>query len=930
MAIAVDASFPVSASDLTAATTVAVSVTTPAGPRLLVAVVSWLAGTNVGTPTLSGGGLTWTLRRSGAYSNANGQVTQVWTAWATGALSGVTITATRGTGTDQSGKFLAVWSLSGAQETLGAVGGRTGHGYDVSTLADATVVATAAGSWILGGFHHGATDALTARGDTTWDASYVVAGALAFYAGRLTSPTSGAGSVTLGSTTSATNVLTAAVEVLEASGEVALVGTAAGQAAATGTVDAAAVSGSSAGTGAASGALGAAVALGGTSAGHAAAQGSMGAPSIRSGFPVLVSSASLAGGGTITTAAFAANAGDVLVAIASARTVPRLTGSSLVWIPRGLCRCRTADENQTRLFTAVVPAGGVSGETVALTLPTSHDWGGSVPTGAAQVQVFAFDGAAGTGAVAWAGNAEPYTAAHAAQLTVHTHRAGSLVLVGGAVWGSSWAAGSGSTLVGSVTNGMGVVSRLAVADDADLVAGTNASTNTWTLVGIEVLPAGVTPPSKRLIALGDSGSESTESPRPSPVILADSLGPEWELYGAGIWFDTSPRVLARWTSEHYDDLAYAAAWVKSGYNDFSGSGAVDRTSLASIWAAVAASGALVVAHEIIPDAAVGAPPQLDADADWIRANAPGPVPDFGPFLTEDHTTYQAQYIASDGQHYSLLGCQVEAGWVEAIILADELAGASAGAGGASGALGVGVALGGTSAGQAGASAAPRVAAGLSGAAAGQAAAAGAPAGAVPLAGTAAGQAAVQAGAPQVAAAIGGAAAGAGDADASPAVAVPVGGAAAGQGDASGTPVVLGDSDLVGDVAGQGAATGALSVSAPVAGAAPGQAAALGALGVAVPLSGAAAGQAGALGTPTDLGPAGTDVAGTSAGAGGAAGTLSVSVPLAGASAGVGGAAEGSVAAPTNLVTLIARGRRLGPLVSSPRPLTLVARPRRLT
>jgi hypothetical protein len=122
------------------------TVTTPAfstaGPgELLVAFVATDGPSSGGqTVTVSGAGLSWTLGRR---TNTQLGTSEVWTAYASGQLSGATVTSTLGqAGYDQSLTVLAVQGASGIGATAGASAG--------SGAPTVTVTTTAAGSWVFG------------------------------------------------------------------------------------------------------------------------------------------------------------------------------------------------------------------------------------------------------------------------------------------------------------------------------------------------------------------------------------------------------------------------------------------------------------------------------------------------------------------------------------------------------------------------------------------------------------------------------------------------------------------------------------------------------------------------------------------------------------------------------------------------------------
>lgn len=90
---------------------------------------------------VSGGGLTWTLRRR---TNTQAGTAEIWPALAPSTLTGTTITATRSGGARQG--MMTVAALTGADTfALGAVGG--GNAF---TGAPTALTTTRAGSWVWG------------------------------------------------------------------------------------------------------------------------------------------------------------------------------------------------------------------------------------------------------------------------------------------------------------------------------------------------------------------------------------------------------------------------------------------------------------------------------------------------------------------------------------------------------------------------------------------------------------------------------------------------------------------------------------------------------------------------------------------------------------------------------------------------------------
>jgi hypothetical protein len=126
----------------TSASTVAVGgLTTTGTNELLLAFVSSDGSSAAQIGSVSGGGLTWTLRQR---SNGQPGTAEVWQAVAPTPLSNVTVTATQKSGSWQSS--LSVAGFLGADTTTGAVLAASG----ASGAPSATLTTTRAGSWVWG------------------------------------------------------------------------------------------------------------------------------------------------------------------------------------------------------------------------------------------------------------------------------------------------------------------------------------------------------------------------------------------------------------------------------------------------------------------------------------------------------------------------------------------------------------------------------------------------------------------------------------------------------------------------------------------------------------------------------------------------------------------------------------------------------------
>jgi hypothetical protein len=379
---------------------------------------------------------------------------------------------------------------------------------------------------------------------------------------------------------------------------------------------------------------------------------------IRSGFPVVVSQDTRSVPYTITTASFNANAGDTLVAFGTAYTLPVLTGSSLRWVPRALARAQNDQARQVAVYTAVVPAGGVTGETISLTVPTVQEWDTSPITSttasASQIQVFAFDNSAGVGSVKWRGDV---VAGDTPALTMKANATGSMFLVGGGIWDIAWTPDANTTLVGSAFNGhLGVMRRTAAAP-GNVTIGATGTAAYWALAGIEVLPSTATAPTKKLLVLGDSGVESNNSTTPWPPLVQESLGADWALYDGGVWWAVSPHVRTRWAST-WSKETWDMVVLHVGSNDVTNHGVLYTTD----WAAVASSIATAVGQNryIVQTIQAtqwygmsGAGAYDTADAAQ-RSNAPSGAHffDWAAALGTSGPTVMSTYMSSDGQHWN--------------------------------------------------------------------------------------------------------------------------------------------------------------------------------------------------------------------------------------------------------------------------------------
>jgi hypothetical protein len=221
--IALDPGFPIVVNlDATAGTTIATpAFSTPGPDRLLVGVFVWGTGGTDESPLMLGGaGVTWTKRVYTTFlpgpvpPGTSGDA--IWTAWAADPVAGGKVIATRGSTVETAVLTLAVYSFANAADAIDATGTHTDQTTTTPLLVD--VEATAAGSWIVGGFHHGTAGAFrTPTTDTVWDITDDATKAPNghFHAiGRYRGVTTGPGTIKIGSATAGPYSLTSAVEVL--------------------------------------------------------------------------------------------------------------------------------------------------------------------------------------------------------------------------------------------------------------------------------------------------------------------------------------------------------------------------------------------------------------------------------------------------------------------------------------------------------------------------------------------------------------------------------------------------------------------------------------------------------------------------------------------------------------------------------------------
>ncbi len=127
-----------------AATVRASGLTTTGSNQLILAFISSDGPSGGGTESMrsvSGGGLTWTLRRR---TNAQAGTAEIWQAVSAGPLTNVTITATQNSGSWQSA--MTVVAFNNADTTNGTTAGASA----ASGAPSASLTTTRAGSWVWG------------------------------------------------------------------------------------------------------------------------------------------------------------------------------------------------------------------------------------------------------------------------------------------------------------------------------------------------------------------------------------------------------------------------------------------------------------------------------------------------------------------------------------------------------------------------------------------------------------------------------------------------------------------------------------------------------------------------------------------------------------------------------------------------------------
>jgi len=218
VAVTVDASFPVSARDLTGSATDVTwpTFTTPGTNRMVVAMLVANGAATNQISTMTSGNLTWT-RAVEVVDGPNNWRVEIWTAWAASVVTTEQINTTYAAGRSYNRQSVIIWSLAGSDSSgVGNTGTTT-----TANDGDVAITATATGSLLLAGLPY-----RSAGGDIGVDANSTSqyngggGGGFGFNERACSRASAGAGSLTLGFTT--TELLTsgamAGVEIKAAAG----------------------------------------------------------------------------------------------------------------------------------------------------------------------------------------------------------------------------------------------------------------------------------------------------------------------------------------------------------------------------------------------------------------------------------------------------------------------------------------------------------------------------------------------------------------------------------------------------------------------------------------------------------------------------------------------------------------------------------------
>lgn len=430
-------------------------------------------------------------------------------------------------------------------------------------------------------------------------------------------------------------------------------------------------------------------------------------PNIRSGFPVVATSAAATPPYNNLTPAFSASEGDELTAIAIGAGLPTVTSrnsgdtaaGTLVWVLRFVVRqdykntsLNAAGAYQVAFYTAVVPSGGVTERALYATTTVANDGGGTVTgTVPARLMVVAVDNTNGIGAVAWKGsiatnaNSNDITTGQQATQTIKPFGNSSLLLSAG--WftnGTAPTAAAGCTeVVAPGTDRMPLYSKTGGTAGLPTALGSSITDSTlWALGVIEYLPTDQPKPSRKILVLGDSGMESTHSTYQVPVSVQDNLAPHFEIFGQGVWYAHLAQMKSRWDAEKATLPAMDVAIVQCGGNDLTDGGNVwtgtMETALQAVYDDLETAGIPIAAGTMFgPDVGAGAPAGWYDMRDWITANVPAGTHLYSHQIVSDPATNYLSmitaYQAADGSHVNeagnrIFGANISA-WIESLNLA---------------------------------------------------------------------------------------------------------------------------------------------------------------------------------------------------------------------------------------------------------------------
>lgn len=455
-------------------------------------------------------------------------------------------------------------------------------------------------------------------------------------------------------------------------------------------------------------------------------------PSIRSGFPVVADGAAAAEPYNVLSAAFSANAGDELVTFAIGGGLPSVisrnsadTGAGVLnWVRRLVTRVdytntstNAAGAQQVAVYSAVVPAGGVTERARYTTAATANDNGDAVnPNLPARLIVVAVDNTNGIGAINWRGSVggtgSEVTTGQAATQTIKPFGLNSLLL--GAGWfinGTAPTPASGCTeVVAPGTNRMPLYSRIGGTAGTAVALGSAATDGTlWALGLVEYLPTSTPKPARKILVIGDSNVESTHAALSVVTHVQDALAPDFEVFQQGVWWAHVAQCRSRWDAVSATLPAMDVALVNIGTNDVNETlawSAGNQTDMTAIFSGLEAAGMqCAVFTGIGPLAGAGAPQAYYDARNWLTANAPDgshlwsidPVAD----PAQNYLAVDADYLSADAKHINSAGSTILGAdlvtWIQGLTFSAsiELSGAAITVASASGQLTTQIPLAGT-------------------------------------------------------------------------------------------------------------------------------------------------------------------------------------------------------------------------------------------